>query len=348
MAWRSPVDLSKKCRLAGSAASLTASPLRRTTRGGRRATTAVPPTSSDTSVSEPSGSTTLAVPSTSGAPTVVPHQVLGPHAQQQVFGGPAGGGQRARRQQVHRRRADEARDEGRGRPVVDVLGRADLLDAAMVQDDDAVRQRHRLDLVVRDVDRGRGHALAQALDLGAHLHAQLGIEVGKRLVEQEHLGIAHDGAAHGDALALAARELARHARDVGLDVEDARRLVDAAADLLAVDAAVAQRERHVLEHRHVRVERVVLEHHGDVPVLGIELVDDTAIDGDLAGGDVLQPGDHAQQRALAAARGADEDDELAVGDFEVDAMHDLDLAERLFHAAKAEARHVFVPPRAKR
>jgi hypothetical protein len=34
--------------------------------------------------------------------------------------------------------------------------------------------------------------------------AQLGIEVGQRLVEQEDLGLAHDGAADGDALALAA------------------------------------------------------------------------------------------------------------------------------------------------
>jgi hypothetical protein len=49
----------------------------------------------------------------------------------------------------------------------------------------------------------------QLLDLGAHLHAQLGVEVRQRLVEQEHLRVAHDGAAHGDALALAAGELAR-------------------------------------------------------------------------------------------------------------------------------------------
>jgi len=51
------------------------------------------------------------------------------------------------------------------------------------------------------------HLLVHLLDLGAHLHAQLGVEVGERLVEQEHLGIAHDGTAHSDALALAAREL---------------------------------------------------------------------------------------------------------------------------------------------
>jgi hypothetical protein len=40
----------------------------------------------------------------------------------------------------------------------------------------------------------------------------------------------------------------------------------------------------------------------------------------------LQAGDHAQQGGLAAARGADDDDELAVGDGDVDAVdHRLGL-----------------------
>ena len=65
-----------------------------------------------------------------------------------------------------------------------------------------------------------------------------------------------------------------------------------------------QAERHVLDHRHVRIERVVLEHHGDVAVLRRHVVDDVAADGDLAAGDVLQARDHAQRRRLAAARRA--------------------------------------------
>jgi hypothetical protein len=43
----------------------------------------------------------------------------------------------------------------------------------------------------------------QALDLDPHLVAELRVEVGKRFVEQEEFWIAHDGAADGDALALA-------------------------------------------------------------------------------------------------------------------------------------------------
>ena len=54
--------------------------------------------------------------------------------------------------------------------------------------------------------------MLQRFDLRPHLDAQLGIEIGERLVEQEDLGFAHDGPAHGDALTLAAREFPREPR----------------------------------------------------------------------------------------------------------------------------------------
>ena len=44
-------------------------------------------------------------------------------------------------------------------------------------------------------------------DLDAHGNAQLGVEVGQRLVEEEDLRVAHDRPPDGDALALAAGEL---------------------------------------------------------------------------------------------------------------------------------------------
>jgi hypothetical protein len=58
-------------------------------------------------------------------------------------------------------------------------------------------------------------ALVQLGDLDAHLHAQRGVEVRQRLVEQEDLGVAHDGAADGDALALAAGQLPWPAVKIG-------------------------------------------------------------------------------------------------------------------------------------
>ncbi len=58
----------------------------------------------------------------------------------------------------------------------------------------------------------------------------------------------------------------------------AAKLLDLLLHLLVGDLGERQREGHVLAHRHVRVERVVLEDHGDVAVLGRVLVDDLAAD----------------------------------------------------------------------
>ena len=100
--------------------------------------------------------------------------------------------------------ADEPGNEFVDGLLVEVLRRADLLKHAEVHDRDAVAHRHGLDLVVGDIDDGRAQALMEARDLGASLDAELGIEVGKRLVHQEHCRLAHDGATQCDALALAA------------------------------------------------------------------------------------------------------------------------------------------------
>ncbi len=54
---------------------------------------------------------------------------------------------------------------------------------------------------------------------------------------------------------------------------------------------------------------------------------------------LFEPGDHAQQGRLAAAGRADEDDELAVGDVEVDSLDDLDFAVVLADAAQGNSGH---------
>ena len=108
---------------------------------------------------------------------------------------------------------------------------ADLLDPAVLHDHDAVAERHRLDLVVGDVDGGRLETFVQALELDPHLHAQLRVEVRERLVEEEHLGMAHDGAAHRDALPLTAGELPGLALEELLDAENLGRVPDALGDL---------------------------------------------------------------------------------------------------------------------
>jgi hypothetical protein len=53
-------------------------------------------------------------------------------------------------------------------PVVDVERRADLLDVAGVEHDQAVGEGHGLDLIVGDVDHGGLELAVELAELGAH------------------------------------------------------------------------------------------------------------------------------------------------------------------------------------
>ena len=68
-------------------------------------------------------------------------------------------------------------------------------------------------------------------NLDAKLRIAMRVEIGQRFVEQEHLWIAHNGATHGDALALPARKRPRLAQQELLDVENARGFLHATLDL---------------------------------------------------------------------------------------------------------------------
>ena len=112
--------------------------------------------------------------------------------------------------------------------IVDLLRRADLLDTALIHDGNTVGHRHRLELVVGDVDGGRIDAVVQFAQFAAHQPAKLGIERTQRLVHQKRLGSANDGAAQSDALPIAAGEPADAAVQEMIDPQQSRRLLNAA------------------------------------------------------------------------------------------------------------------------
>jgi hypothetical protein len=89
----------------------------------------------------------------------------------------------------------------------------------------------------------------------------------------------------------------------------------------------------------VRVEGVVLEHHGDVAVLGRHVVDDAVADLEDPIGDLLEARDHAQGGRLAAARRADEDHELLVRDGQVEVPDRRHVAETLVDALQHDLSH---------
>ena len=176
--------------------------------------------------------------------------------------------------EVHRRGADEAGDEQVDRLVVEFPRTGNLLQHALFQHRHPVAESHGLGLVVGDVYGRDAETALQPQDLGAHLAAQLRVEVGQRFVEQERVGLADDGPAHRHPLALAAGELRRLAVEVLLS---SRVSADSLTSLRISSSECLPCNRSgkamFSNTRQVRVERVILEHHRQVAVARRLVVD---------------------------------------------------------------------------
>lgn len=86
--------------------------------------------------------------------------------------------------------------------MVQIPRRADLRDQATIHGADPVAKRHRLGLIVGDIDRGDAELAQQAVDLLPQLVAQARIQRRERFVQQQHPWTGRDGAGQGNPLPL--------------------------------------------------------------------------------------------------------------------------------------------------
>ncbi|HEY6434894.1 MAG TPA: hypothetical protein VIZ17_23225, partial [Acetobacteraceae bacterium] len=249
----------------------------------------------------------------------------------------------ADRQQVGA--AEELGGEAVGRIAIQRLRGAERHQAAVTHDGDAVGQGEGLGLVVGDVhDRQRGQLAVQAGQLVQHVAADLGVEGRQRLVEQQHLRLDGQGAGDGDALLLAAAELAGEAAGERAHADQGEAVLHALADGGFGDAASARAECDILVHAHVGEQGVVLHHHADAAGVGRQVGDVVAADADAAGGRADEAGHCPQRGGLAGAGGADDGHDLAGRDGEGKGVecHGAAIGHRdvlYFDAAAGGGRH---------
>ena len=163
----------------------------------------------------------------------------------------------------------------------------------------------------------------QALDLGAHFHAQFGVQVGQRLVKQKELRLTGQRPSHGHALTLPARQLRGPAVQQMADLQRGRHLLHARLALGLGHLAHLQRKADVFRHAHGRVQRVALKHHRNIALRRRHAHHIATTDPYLAFGGFIKSGNDVEQSGLAAARGADQNQELTGGDIDVDALEHL-------------------------
>ena len=232
--------------------------------------------------------------------------------------------------------ADEGGDEAAARRLVDLGRGPELLDLPAVHHRDPVGQAHRLALVVRDVDEGDPDLVVDQVQLDQHLLAQLEVERRQRLVEQQHVRLVDQRAGDRHPLLLAAADLVGALAGLVLHLDQRQHPVDLALDRRLVGPRDLQPEGDVLAHRQVREEGVALEDRVDLALVGRQVGDVLAVEQDPPLVGLLEPGQDPQQRRLAAARGAEQREELPAPDRQRHPVHGADLAEVLVDVLELE------------
>ena len=222
---------------------------------------------------------------------------------------------------------DEARHVAVLRMVVDLGGGADLLEDAVLHDRDAVGHAQGLLLVVGDVDEGDAEPFLQPLQFDLHLAPELQVERAERLVQEEHFRLVDDGAGDGDALALPAGHLGRHAVFVSGELDEFQGLSDRLADLRFLLSLDAQAVADVRADVHMGKKGVVLEDRVDVPLLGHRVGDVLPFQDHLPAVGRFEPRDDAERGRFPAAGRTEERDEFPFAGGETDPAEHLVLLE---------------------
>ena len=198
-----------------------------------------------------------------------------------------------------------------------------------------------------DEDDGLLHAPLDADELVLQAVTRQPVDGAEGLVHEQDRRVGSQGPGDPHALALAARELGRVAAAVEVRVEahQGQQVACPLSSAARIPAQQAGDGGDVLGDRDVGEEAHLLDHVADAkPELDrVHAGDVLAVEQDPARGRLLQPVDHLQAGGLAAARGAHQHADLAIGDLEVEVVHG-DLAARIFLADLFEPDHGLAHP----
>ena len=194
----------------------------------------------------------------------------------------------------------------------------------MVDDREPVRERVGLVEVVRRQEDG-GPALTERADLVPHARSSLRVEPRRGLVEEEHARAMDDPEADIEAALHAAGVRRDGAVGGGAELEHLEDLGGTRLRLPCRHAVETRLEDELAATGLGRVGRAPLRHVSDAAadLRGVAL-EVHARDPRLARGRADERREHAQRRGLAGPVGAEEAEDLASADLEVDASDGLD------------------------
>ena len=185
-----------------------------------------------------------------------------------------------------------------------------------------IPQENRLIHIVGYQDHGDFFLGPNILQLALQTRAGQGIQGSQWFIKQQHAGAIDQPAGNRHPLRHTSGDLMRVSVDKILQAHQFDVLTHGVAFFSAAQHRVLQTYRDVLLHVEPREQAVILKHDAALqPRAG----DGLAIDQDPPVIFLIEPQNQAQQRGLAAAAGADNADEFAGGDVELNVVQYLQL-----------------------
>ena len=169
-----------------------------------------------------------------------------------------------------------------------------------------------------DEDKCDPGLLLNPLELDTHRLPELEVECREWLVQKQDLWMRRQCTRNGDPLLLPSRQLAGLAVAEFPELHQFKHLACPYLCFLLFFTLHLQAERDVVHYGHMWKQSVMLKDGVDLALVRWQADDLFTEQTNRAFGDVLEPGDHLQEGRLAAARGAEQREELGVVDCQVD------------------------------
>jgi hypothetical protein len=190
---------------------------------------------------------------------------------------------------------------------------------------------------VRDHNGGNAQTPLEGAYFAAHVGSHLGVQGGKRFVQEKQDRFDGEGAGKSHALLLAARQLGRKFPRAFLQPHQGQEFSGPAPGVTAAPASPPDSEGDIAQGVEVGKKGVGLEDDADAPPRDGNAGDVPPVDADGASIGLLQAGDNAEKGCFPATRRAENADEFAFADRQGHLPERQAGAERLADARRLEA-----------